>query len=260
MPDAVPRAGWGWAFTGGLLGLLLALLLGAPARWLAAGVAAATGHRIELTATRGSIWNGSAVLALTGGYGSQDAAALPGRIDWRLRPRWDGAALQLAAACCTQQPLTARLHLGWGGIRIAIGDTSSRWPAALLTGLGTPFNTLQPEGMLALQTHQLDLLTAAGRLQVQGSAQLDALDMSSRLSPLKPMGSYRISLGGGAVPAVALQTLDGALRLSGNGQFVGGRLHFAGEATAAPEREAALSNLLNILGRRDGARSIMTVG
>ena len=31
-------------------------------------------------------------------------------------------------------------------------------------------------------------------------------------------------------------------------------------ASAAPDREAALSNLLNIIGRRNGARSIITVG
>ena len=39
-----------------------------------------------------------------------------------------------------------------------------------------------------------------------------------------------------------------------------GSVRFAGEASAAPEREAALSNLLNIIGRRNGARSIITVG
>ena len=84
--------------------------------------------------------------------------------------------------------------------------------------------------------------------------------MSSRLSTLRPMGSYRLLLSGGEVPTLALSTLDGALQLSGTGQWVGQRLRFAGEASAAPEREAALANLLNIIGRRSGARSIITVG
>lgn len=259
---AAPAAHWGWAAWGALLGLLFALVVFAPARWLAAGVASATDARVRLTSPRGSIWNGSAAVLLTGGDGSRDAAALPGRVDWRLRPRWDGLALALDAACCIppKAPLELQAHLRWRGARIDIADTSSHWPADLLSGLGTPFNTLRPEGTLALSTHQLQLVLAAGRLQVLGNAQLDALDISSRLSPLKPMGSYRIALGGGAVPAVALQTLEGALRLEGNGQFVGGRLHFQGVASAAPEREAALSNLLNILGRRSGARSIISVG
>jgi general secretion pathway protein N len=37
-------------------------------------------------------------------------------------------------------------------------------------------------------------------------------------------------------------------------------LRFSGVASAQPERVEALSNLLNIVGRRDGARSIITVG
>ena len=69
-----------------------------------------------------------------------------------------------------------------------------------------------------------------------------------------------VVLQGGEVPTLALSTLDGALQLSGSGQWVGNRLRFAGEASATPEREAALSNLLNIIGRRNGARSIITIG
>jgi general secretion pathway protein N len=41
---------------------------------------------------------------------------------------------------------------------------------------------------------------------------------------------------------------------------VGSKLRFEGTASASPERLDALSNLLNIIGRRDGARSIMKVG
>ena len=95
---------------------------------------------------------------------------------------------------------------------------------------------------------------------LEGQAQLDALSMSSRLSTLRPMGSYRLTLQGGAAPTLGLQTLQGALQLSGSGQWVGQRLRFTGEASAAPEREGALSNLLNIIGRRSGARSLISLG
>jgi general secretion pathway protein N len=74
------------------------------------------------------------------------------------------------------------------------------------------------------------------------------------------MGSYRITLLGGQTPAVQLDTLEGSLQLSGSGQWVGSRLRFSGTASAAPEREDALANLLNIIGRRSGARSIITIG
>ena len=47
----------------------------------------------------GTIWNGSAQLVLTGGAGSTDAIALPTRVEWRLRPRWDGVAATLQSPC-----------------------------------------------------------------------------------------------------------------------------------------------------------------
>lgn len=114
--------------------------------------------------------------------------------------------------------------------------------------------------LLGLGAQGLQADWASGRLQLGGQVQLDALALSSRLSTLKPMGSYRLVLQGASVPTLTLQTLEGALQLSGSGQWVGQRLRFSGEARAAPEREAALSNLLNIIGRRSGARSLITLG
>jgi general secretion pathway protein N len=65
---------------------------------------------------------------------------------------------------------------------------------------------------------------------------------------------------GGDTPRLNLSTTQGSLQLSGSGQWTDGRLRFEGEASAAPERFEALSNLLNIIGRREGARSIIKVG
>jgi hypothetical protein len=95
---------------------------------------------------------------------------------------------------------------------------------------------------------------------VAGRAELVALRVASRLSTLRPMGSYRITLQGGSPATLQLATLEGNLQLSGSGQWVGSRLRFRGEARATPEREAALSNLLNIIGRRSGARSLISIG
>ena len=237
------------------------MLAFAPAHWLAQGVASASQGQVLLLQPRGTVWNGSAQLVLTGGSASQDRAALPGRLDWQLRPAWGGLRAQLHAGCCTPAPLRLQASAGLGGTRVALADGESQWPAAVLAGLGTPWNTLQPQGQLALQTRGLQARWAEGRMALAGQAQLDARAMSSRLSTLRPMGSYRLVLEGGEVPALTLSTLDGHLQLSGSGQWVGQRLRFAGEASAAtPEREAQLSNLLNIIGRRSGARSIITVG
>ena len=55
-------------------------------------------------------------------------------------------------------------------------------------------------------------------------------------------------------------TMEGALQLSGSGRWVGSRLRFTGEASAAPGQEAQLANLLNLLGRRQGNRALISLG
>ena len=79
-------APWGWALAGTLGGLLGALLVFAPASWAAAALERASEGRLKLLDPRGTIWNGSASLQLTGGSDSRDAVALPSRLAWTLRP------------------------------------------------------------------------------------------------------------------------------------------------------------------------------
>lgn len=257
------RTSWAWALAGGVLGLAASLVLFAPARWLAAGLAQASEARVQLQEPRGTLWDGSARLVLTGGEGSRDATALPERVRWHIRPGLAGARLSLQAQCCMAEPWQATLQPRWTGARLQLADGRARWPAAMLAGLGTPWNTVQPEGTLALSTQALGFEWISGRLVIAGRAVLEAQDLSSRLSTLRPMGSYRLTLTGGGEGAPAslqLDTLSGSLALTGSGQWVGARLRFDGVASAAPDRVDALSNLLNILGRRDGTRAIMKLG
>lgn len=250
----------GWAWGGALIGGLITALLFAPAAWLADAVSNATGQQLQLTEPRGTVWQGSAQLVLTGGIGSQDSTALPGRVQWRLRPALNGLTLALMTDCCTPDALRLAIRPRIGGLRIDLADGRSQWPAQLLAGLGTPWNTLQPEGRLDLSSQSLSAEWQAGRLQLSGGAVLEALGVSSRLSTLRPMGSYRLRLQGGPAIGLTLETIEGSLQLSGSGQWVGSRLRFTGEASATPEREAALSNFLNIIGKRDGLRSVITLG
>lgn len=259
-PDGELRSPRRWAFAGALLGLLASATLWAPASWMAQAVQAATEGQVQLQEPRGTVWNGSARLVLTGGADSHDQAALPTRLQWQLHPQWTGARISLLSDCCTAAPMTAQLHAGLGGVSALVDDGQLRLPAELLAGLGTPWNTMALQGQLRLSTTGLQLHYRAGSLHNQGLTRLEALAVSSRLSPLRPLGSYRLDLDGGDNTRLTLSTLSGALQLSGQGQWVGSRLHFTGEASASPEREAALSNLLNILGRRQGARSIITLG
>lgn len=264
-PSASPaRSPWSLALLGALLGLGLALLVWAPARWLAWGVAQASQGQVQWLNPRGTVWQGSAQLLLSGGAGSRQPQALPGRLHWTLSPTWTGLRLGWRADCCMTEAASVQAALGWNTLHLQASDHRSNWPAALLTGLGAPWNTLQAEGQLQLRTEALQLHWAQGRLQMQGLLELHLQGMSSRLSPVKPMGSYRVALTGTPegtpTPGLDLSTLQGPLLLSGQGQWVGQRLRFTGEARAAEGHEAAFDNLLNILGRREGARSLLSLG
>lgn len=254
-------APWLWAVLGGLLGLILASSLFAPAAWLSYALLRASNGHVVLNDAQGSIWQGSAQLVLSGGAGSRDATILPGRIQWRLRPRFPmNMQASLKADCCTPQDINLLLTPHLNGATAVLQASQSTWPATLLSGLGAPFNTIDLQATLRLNTQQLTIHWRDQQLKLEGLAELDVLDASTRLSTLHPVGSYRMSLQGGETPTLNLKTLSGSLQLSGAGQLTGNRWRFNGEATAAPNAEAALSNFLDILGRRVGPRSIITLG
>ena len=255
------------AWIGLVLGLVLALLLFAPARWLAHGIEKASNGQLRLINASGTVWRGQADLMFSGGAGSRTQTVLPRGLHWQLAPRLDAGmpalGIRLHAPCCTPKPIHLQARPRWGGGELKIAASSSQWPADLLSGLGTPWNTLRVEGQLALQTTGLTVRWDQGRASLQGEAAIEALDLASRLSTLRPLGSYRMSMraeADGNTTTLELQTLHGALQLQGSGRWVGGRLRFEGVAEAAPESEAALGNLLNIMGRRQGPRSLLNIG
>ena len=257
-----------WASTGAVVGALAGLIAFAPAAWLATAVASATGDRVLLTDARGTLWNGSALPVLTGGPGSRDASALPGRLEWSLA--WPGLAVELRArqACCLRGELRALVRPRFGGFSVQVtpaeSSTIGQWPADWLSGLGTPWNTLQLAGTLRLTSPGLTIESVQGRVRFSGEAALDVANASSRVATLDTLGSYRLSVRGNAASgdaaSLSLITLDGALRLSGQGEWTGTGLRFRGEAQAADGNESALSNLLNIIGRRQGARAVISIG
>lgn len=252
---------WRWAAAGLCLGLIAALLLLAPARWAAATLSRLTQGRVLLQATEGTFWNGSARLLLAGGEGSAWSVALPTRLSWQIRPASGGVTLQLHSACCTPEPVRALMQARWRGVLVKIFDgTATHWPASLLAGLGTPWNTLQLQGDLELLTQGLEWQSSQEDAALSGRAVLTAHDLVSRLSMGRAVGTYQLTLEGTDTARVRLQTLRGELSLSGTGYLLDSRWHFEGEAHAMPGREEALSSLLNVIGRRQGERSIIQVG
>jgi general secretion pathway protein N len=247
-----------WGLFGAVVGVLVALVLFAPAAWLARAVASATDQHLLLADARGTVWSGSAVAVLTGGPGSRDASALPGRLEWRLVPAGLGLELRARQACCLNGTATLVIRPGLGRVTMALKpgvEWIGQWPSAWLGGL-------QMGGSVRLSSPGLAIESVQGRWRLSGRADIDLLEVSSRLSTLDTLGSYRLTISGDASGAAQLNlaTQQGALQLSGSGSIAPTGVRFRGEARAGEGEEAALANLLNIIGRRDGARSVISIG
>lgn len=257
-----------WAVAGAVLGLLLGLLVFAPAVWLANWVARTTDGRVLLSDARGTIWSGSAVPILTGGADSRDASALAGRLEWTLVPTGLGLELRARQACCLNGTVIVRLRPGLKRVGATVvppsGGWLGQWPTAWLGGLGTPWNTMQLGGAIRLVTPGFAVENVEGRWRLDGRADIELLNVSSRVTTLETLGSYRMTLAGGASEGtptrLTLSTQEGPLQLTGSGTWGLGGVRFRGEATAGAGDEAALSNLLNIIGRRSGAKSVISIG
>ena len=266
-----------WSVAGAFTGALVALVGFAPAAWLASAVSAATQQRFVLADARGTIWSGNAVAVVTGGAGSRDASALPGRLAWSMRPQGLGMRVRLNQTCCLNGGIAIALTPSLAGLTASVqpqGSNVGQWPAAWLSGLGTPWNTIQLGGVIRVLSSGLTFESTQGQWRMAGGVDLELMGASSRLSTLDTLGSYRLSVRGGSPSAAGndvaplatggvqftLSTLEGILQLRGSGAWAQGKLHFQGEARSSDADDAALTNLLNIIGRREGARSVISIG
>lgn len=260
------RRAWPWAVAGALLGALLAVVVQAPAAWLGAALDRATAGRLLLADARGTVWSGNARLVLGGGAGTRSLAALPERLSWSLSPSSQGITLTLTQPCCLPQALQLQLRPVIGGWVLQLpAGALAQVPASWLAGLGAPWNTLQLRGTVRLGSPGLTVEQRGGRLSFSGRADvwLDAL--GSRLTSLDRLGDYQLVVEGQPQAAgsarLQLQTLRGPLLLDGTGQVGGaGPLRFRGQARAEAGHEGALDNVLNIMGRRQGPVSLLSIG
>lgn len=267
-PPSPAQASSRWAWLGVGLGLSGAFVTQAPAYWLTPLLAQVSQQRMLLQDPQGTIWNGSAQWVLNEGPHNSAIAtkSLPTRVTWQLAPHIDfaspsvGLRAWVASACCTPEPVRIDVSPLWRGVRVQVSDHTSQWPAAWLVGLGAPWNTVQPDGAMQLHTAQMRWEQRGDATQLFGQAELQLRQLTTRLSTLRPLGSYRLRLHGGDTIALTLDTLEGSLQLQGSGQLKNGHVQFNGEATAAPDAQDALSNLLNVLGQRQGNKSILKMG
>jgi len=248
----------------GLVAVLVTAAVLAPAQWAAAGVRAATAGRVDLAESSGSLWRGQATVVLASGSDpAASRASLPERLSWTLSP-WmlltGTVELTIAHPSALAQPLTVRMGPGQPAL---LGATTLRLPASLLIGLGAPWNTVRPGGVITVRWDRLQL--SPGRMQ--GALGAEWQFASSSLTPVSPFGHYRLETNG-QFPGTTLQlhTLSGPLELTGSGTIgEGGRFRFEGTARPVPgtqpEVKAQLSGLISLLGpRRDSETAALRFG
>ena len=104
-------------------------------------------------------------------------------------------------------------------------------------------------------------MTLADRMmKISGGAEFEIGSLSSVLSQVKPIGTYTVTAKGqGDRISFTLSTRSGALQLRGSGELRQKTFRFNAEATSSPGYELAMSNLLNVIGRRSGNRSIISM-
>ncbi len=241
-----------------VVSVALTVLIFLPAAWLGTIVEEQTGGRLTLGDAQGTLWRGSAFLGGAPGLGGAVTPLLPGRFVWRLSPLvlLGQVDLTLENPQALSQPVT--LNGSWSQWQVS--PAALLLPAEGLAGLGAPLNTLAPSGELRLSWSTLQLARAGQAIDVNGRTLLSLTDMGSRMAPIKPLGSYELTMDWqGQQAQLNLSTVRGALLLSGKGALEQGRFRFSGQAQAADGYEETLGNLLNLLGQRrmvDGKKII----
>lgn len=169
----------------------LTVLVFLPASWMGQMVESQSGGRLTLGDAQGTLWRGSAFI---GGAAGKDGAVtplLPGRFSWRLSPLvlFGSVDMELQNPDALTQPVT--LRGGWNSWDVS--PAALMLPADGLAGLGAPLNTLAPSGRMKLSWTSLHLAREGQAMSLNGRTTLEMQDMSSRLTPVKPLGSYQLA-------------------------------------------------------------------
>jgi general secretion pathway protein N len=223
-----------------------------PASLLATRAESWTRGQVRLTSVTGTVWGGTATPTLR----------VPGASDITLdRVTWSWQALALFRG---QLALDVGVTMGKLDGRATVFRTPLAWearalslqgPVAALSTLHPVLAAWQPSGSVSVESRAFRY---DGKTYT-GTAWGEWRDASLSLSPVSPLGAWRLDITAENGPAKAtLMTQRGPLRLAGQGTLTpAGKLTFAGEARAETGREADLASLLSAIGpkRADGAHA-----
>jgi general secretion pathway protein N len=209
----------------GIASVALTVMIFFPASWMTSMVESQTAGRLTLGDAHGTLWRGSAFIGGAASGSDPLTPLLPGRFSWRLSPLvlLGSVDAELENAEALSQPIIVKGN--WHQWQVSPG--AILLSAERLTALGAPLNTVQPSGQMRLLWEPLQLKRQNGTIGMFGAMHLEMNDLASRLSPVKPLGSYD--------------------------------LQFSGTAQAEAGQEQRLANFLNLLGqhRREGDKDVI---
>lgn len=236
-------------------------LASAPASWLDMLAARLTGGKLRLAEASGSIWVGSGRLTWADtGESAQSrmslaGVALPGKVHWQLQRL--PLLLGLVEANVKVDGMAQAVALQGSLRELRLGNGRLELPRVELGSLGSPWNSVRPAGAVTLAWSNIML----GPQRFEGSVTIELRNVASALSVVRPLGDYRISIQGqGAQSSIGMQTIDGALTLTGQGVASARGFSFVARAHPARSDDARLNGLLGLVGTRDGDQTVIRIG
>jgi general secretion pathway protein N len=223
-----------------------------PATYLLARAQAAQAGKFEVREASGTAWHGVAKVA----FNSPGGPIAVDRLEWR----WLPSRLLTGRFAFDVSAEGAGIAVRYEGARTfslwEVRDLQARGDAGAMAALVPWIATWRPEGQVTIASPSL---TTDG-VELRGDARVEWKAASVALSEVRPLGTYRADIRAeGHAGKVTVSTLEGALRLSGQGTLTPPtRFAFTGEARAADGQAKALESLLDLMGpqRADGARDL----
>ena len=211
-----------------LLGLayLTALLITAPAQIFAQLVAAQSGERIHFAQPQGTIWKGHAYLQLPGN--TTLAALDAGKITWHIQ-RLPLLAGKISATLTHNE--SAPFQLTLSPSRLHLQHAALTLPGTVVPHLIPTLQAAALGGNITVRAENI----SASESEIVGELDINWSEVSSSISPVNPLGNYRLSLSGsGSDVKINLQTVTGStLIMEGTGSAsIQQGVHFEGSARA----------------------------
>lgn len=243
-----------WFFLLLLLVCAFMLIWQLPISWFAGSLGSTTECRMTIHQAQGTIWNGSASLGFSEVDPVSGACKPPNASTERFQ--WSNSCNVFNAECKGSLEFSAltkplQYAVNWYGVRISAGEITL--PVNILEVLGSPWSSLHPRGEMLLTWSEL-LINQFNNASSVGDIQIKIHDLSSAVSPVKPLGSYE--LGVALLPNGGnwdVRTISGPLIITGGGVLDRQQLHFSGNVSASPEAEESLVGLMSLLGKRNGS-------